>query len=314
MAVGPASDEGFRRASEFTGDTRVGDASQRVTVPMPRSMQDLQSAANRHFYGNSGMYQHGKIPLTQPSHIAGVKHNDVIVVSRDDMPREAPTMSTHNAHYIKYDIEVKPPPAPKPPPEQSARFEGVTSYGADFVRHPMERRKPAKQAQSMWDSGRRADFTGQSTYKTQYPWHEVKRPPPMAKTKESKEPSAAFEGTTMYNSDFVKHPVRPRSTMAPRERNVDAGPFEGVTTYNVDYKKHANARTQKHPGYGATLKTDNTPFEGSTEYAREYLKHQFESRPVVHIEPEMRRYDNRGKRPKSAPTGARPRSRARTPR
>merc|ERR1719210_2478458 len=94
--------------------------------------------------------------------------------------------------------------------------------------------------------------------------------------------------------------------MAPPGRNVTPGNFEGETTYNVDYKKHHAAdRMPRHPGYGATLKPDTGPFEGASEYTRRYLKHELERRPVVHIEPELRRArrSTHSSRPGSAPAG-----------
>lgn len=287
------------------GSTIVGDASQRVTVPLPRSLDDLKSQAQRHFRGNQGLYHHGKHKMAQAAHVAGLRDGDVIVVAKADERREAPAVSTQHDHYIKHPLDVRAPVMPKQVAKSSARFEGSTNYASDFVEHPVERSQPAKPAKSYWEAGRKGDPTGPTTYQMQYPWHDPKKPA-QHKPQEQPRDVGPFEGVTSYGADYVKHPLRPRTNMAPPGRSVTPGNFEGETTYSLDYKKHlANSRVPKHPGYGATLKPESGPFEGSSEYTREYLKHQMERRPVVHIEPEVRKHGRStpSSRPGSAPPG-----------
>lgn len=233
------------------------------------------------------MYHHGKHHMAHPSHIANVQHGDVIVVAvGDDGPREAPPVSTNHAHFVKYDIEARSAPAAPPPPKTMTRFEGKTSYDMDYVKHPLETRQPVR-PQTSWARKPEGPL-GKSTYSVHYPWHDV-QPPAYVPQAAAPKASAPFEGVTSYHTDFIKHPLRPRTPMGPRVRAVTPGPFEGTTTYNVDYQKHPAHRTPRAIAYGPTLKPDTGPFQGTTEYTREYLKHEIEGPLLVHIEPELRR-------------------------
>mmetsp|Transcript_7788 Transcript_7788/g.22173 ORF Transcript_7788/g.22173 Transcript_7788/m.22173 type:complete len:321 (-) Transcript_7788:60-1022(-) len=301
------------------GQQLIGDARQRITVPMPRSLEDLNFAASRHFRGHQGMYHEGRTKLHRPHHVGHIKDGDVIVVARGQMPYQEPAITTHQEHFIKHPLQARAMPPPRQGPAETGRFEGVSNYHTDYVKHPIQPRAPAAPAQSNWRVGRMADPTGRTTYQNEFPWHDIKPAAPYRPTEMSRD-SAPFEGATSYNTDYIKHDIRPRTSNGPQRRELNPGPFEGDTTYNLDFVRHPlNDRVQPNAGYGATLKPDSAPFEGCTEYNREYLQHPFERRPMVHIEPEIRRErrpkmgGNAGEsRPRSAPVGAsRPQSRRR---
>mmetsp|Transcript_89287 Transcript_89287/g.257531 ORF Transcript_89287/g.257531 Transcript_89287/m.257531 type:complete len:328 (-) Transcript_89287:206-1189(-) len=305
------------------GHQLVGDPRQRVTVPMPKSIDDLHFAASRHFRGHQGLYHEGRAKIHRPHHVNYIKEGDVIVVAKGQKPYEAPPLTTHQDHFIKHPLQARAAPPPRQMPTTSAKFEGASNYHTDFVPHPIEPRRPAAPAESGWRAGRMPDPTGRSTYQQEFPWHDMKPAAPYRPTEFHKD-SAPFEGATSYNTDYVKHDVRPRTAVGPQRRDMNPGPFEGDTTYNLDYVRHPlNDRAHPHSGYTATLKPDSAPFEGKTEYNREYLEHPFERRPMVHIEPELRRerkskLDSTGarhgtaeRRPVSAPADSvrRPKSR-----
>jgi len=305
-------------AAEYSRERLVGDQAQRITVPLPRSIQDLRGTAGRHFRGAKGLYHHGRQEMTNQNHLAGLKHGDVIVVAMDEAPREAPPISTQNAHYIQYEMEVRPSAKPRQRVTEHIKFEGESRYTTDFVQHPMEAAKSAKPSGSSWDQGQRGRFTGKSTYNSHYPWHNPERQAPVVPHRQDISNSdAPFDGTTSYNRDFVEHPLQMRTSAAPKAREVNAGPFEGTTTYNMDYKRHPFADRTPRSYHRDAMHHEVAPFEGTTEYAREYMQHQMEARAMVHIEPVYRQRPrsarpdtpnaSAARRPKSAPSHAAPR-------
>lgn len=272
-----------------------GDTSRRVTVPLPRSLPELQYAANRNFARNTGaarMFHHGTSHLHHPHHIGKIKDGDVVIVEAGLMPKpEAPNFTTHQADYVKHPIEVRAPLLPQQQPAEGGKFEGATSYKTDYVKHPLGCRKPMKPPKSGIDNGRANGNTGQSMYTTQYPWHspaprQAVQPPPGVPIS-----SSPFEAVTSYMNDYVKHNARPRSA-APAAKPRSGGenlPFEASTTYNNDFQNFPSARTEPARPMKATLRPDGAPFEGSSEYKREYIELKHEQRPMVHLEPEIRR-------------------------
>jgi len=239
--------------------------------------------------------------MVHPNHMNGVNHNDVIVVALDDLRREAPPISTHNAHYIKYDLEARPPAAPRQKALVPLPFEGESRYATDYIKHPLESRDPVKPHDSAWDHGCPRAFTGKSTYNAHYPWHDPQQAPAVGPKVDITQPSAPFDGTTSYTRDYIRHPLAGKTAPPVQPRQVSSGPFDGTTTYTKDYHKHPVLDKTPRVDHGQGYQPDTGPFQGTTEYTREYLKHAMETRHLVHIEPELRRDGLRQKRPKSAP-------------
>uniref|UniRef100_A0A7S1S496 Uncharacterized protein n=1 Tax=Alexandrium catenella TaxID=2925 RepID=A0A7S1S496_ALECA len=135
--------------------------------------------------------------------------------------------------------------------------------------------------------------TGKSMYAVHYPWHDVEptraaKPSPGVPLND-----APFEARTSYMTDYIKHPVRPRSATTSARPRGEPLPFEATTTYNNDYQNIPTARNPPAKPLRATLAPDGSPFVGSSEYKREYTELKMEHRPMVHLEPEIRREPRR---------------------
>jgi len=284
-----------------------GDTTRRVTVPLPRSLQELQYHAKRHFardVPHARMFHQGEAHIHHDHHVKKLRDGDVVVV--ENIPKgipEAPNLTTHQIDYTPHEMDPRPPPRQARTPEPGLKFDGVTSYNVDYIKHPVGARKPIYPPRSGWVTGRPGGTTGRSMYATHYPWHDAE--PRRALEPPSGMPldGAPFDGVTSYKVDYVKHPIRPRSTpMRPQQRG-DPAPFDATTTYFNDFQKHPSARTAPARPHVATLRPEGGPFDGSTEYGREYVELKMESRPLVHIEPELRRFPTN--RSPSVPPGRR---------
>jgi len=271
----------------------IGDQEQRVTVSLPRTLQELKGHAQKNFSTKRGsskplrMFHHGKVVITHPNHMSNLKDGDVVVLTANPDEQGPPPLSTHQAHYVPHPLQAKKPPADQDGPKDSVPFEGRSSYNVDYIPHPLEARDSAKPPKNVWEPGRTGVKTGKSTYASEYPWHAVKPPD---KTSKHAPPGKAvpFEGLSSYQQDYVKHPTRPRSAAGrPKPQAPTSGPFEGCTTYTTDYKKFQVPQTRPIRNGGSNLHSEPKPFEGSSEYRREYLKHPLNGPEILHLEPEL---------------------------
>uniref|UniRef100_A0A7S4RHK2 Uncharacterized protein n=1 Tax=Alexandrium monilatum TaxID=311494 RepID=A0A7S4RHK2_9DINO len=268
-----------------------GDSSRRVTVPLPRSLPELQYHANRHFSGGKGnarMYHHGHSKVQHAHHMGKIKDGDVIVIEGMRSMPEPPMYTTHRTDYVPHELEVRPPPPPAERPPPGARFDGVTSYNQAYVKHPPGYREPVRPPKSGLASGSHG-VTGKSMYSTQYPWRNVEPQRPVLPSNGMPLGSTQFEGVTSYMNDYVGHPVRARSAAPVSKSRGPSLPFEAKTTYADDYQNTSSARTVTAVPHKATLRPEGAPFEGNTEYKREYVELAQERRPLVHLEPEIGR-------------------------
>lgn len=118
----------------------TGDPKQRVTVPMPSSLHELEKRAVR-LFGNQGklkLYHRGITQITDPEQLAQVGDGDVVVVTLDDRrltQGEVRTLlSTSHAEYVKHPLPAaRPTPLPRPAPIDSVPFEGTSAYKAEFI-------------------------------------------------------------------------------------------------------------------------------------------------------------------------------------
>ncbi|CAJ1384888.1 unnamed protein product [Effrenium voratum] len=272
------------------GQTYIGDREQRVTVPLPRTIQELKGHAHKHFgakHTSSNplrMYHHGKVMIHHPNHMTNVKDEDVVVVTLGEDDQGPPPVSTHQAHFVPHPLQAKKPPAGTDGPRENVPFDGKSSYNVDYIPHPLQGRDSAKPPRDGWEPGKNGR-TGKSTYAAEFPWHTAK-PPEKGNKQAPPGQSVPFEGLSSYQHDYIKHPNRPRSASGrPRPKLPATGPFDGTTTYTTDYKKFQvpHARPQRLDA----RPSDPKPFEGSSEYRREYLKHPLSGPEVLHIEPEL---------------------------
>jgi hypothetical protein len=210
----------------------------------------------------------------------------VVVEKGQRGPSQPPGITTHMADYVPHPLEARAgPKLVKAGP--SAPFRGVSSYANDFVEHPLKPRKPVAPQVNKWPRGGK---TGDTMYKTQYPWHDVDPQPAVQPQPSIPSRNVPFDGNTSYKNDYVKHPIRPRSAAPSKMPRGMPAPFDGATTYNTDFQKYHTPRTGPAKPYPSTLRPDTGPFDGIPEYKREYIKHPLEEKVLVHLEPELTRF------------------------
>merc|ERR1712187_422866 len=93
----------------------------------------------------------------------------------------------------------------------SIPLDGVTSYKAEYVKHPLARRGSLAKPSQSWSPPK--DPTGKSTYEEQFPWrdpHLATRHPQPQKPDGSRRKSEPFTGCTSYMQDYVAPPPKPR--------------------------------------------------------------------------------------------------------
>lgn len=89
-------------------------------------------------------------------------------------------------------------------------------------------------------------------------------------------PEGGFDFNTMYNKDFIPHPISTRELAQVPARRSDADiPFKGETLYNADFKNwKANAPVIAKAQ--STWRTPSIPLDGNTTYKTEYLPRKLE--------------------------------------
>ncbi len=129
-----------------------------------------------------------------------------------------PNRETFKAHHV----------SPRQPPPKvvasdggapAAKFDGTTSYTADFVPHAVAPRSP---------------------------------PPPAPRPSPSE--NARFDGTTSHTADYVPHAVAPRvlPPKAPQTSPGGGARFDGTTSYSATFVPHAVSPRQPPPRVGAS--------------------------------------------------------------
>jgi hypothetical protein len=225
----------------------TGDSQQRVTVPLPRSFQELQNKAVR-LFGNGGelkMYHHGLLPIQDPSQLSKIQDGDVVVVTLGDRRLTSKEfarllLTTNQRDDVEHPLSTPKAPVVKPKPKLPAvplPFDGVTSYQSNYVKHPLDKYKPEAAAKpaSTWTPQKSS--TGKSTYEEQYPWRDAPVSeirallPSREATRRKSEP---FTGCTCYMQDYVKPPMEPKkpetaSPARPRQRAASL-PFQGTSS------------------------------------------------------------------------------------
>jgi hypothetical protein len=269
-------------SGEFTSGT-----NQRVTVPMPRSLMDLQDRA-MHLFGNNGelkLFHHGK-PIKDPQQLAGVHNGDTVVVTWDDRrltPAEfSQLLTTQQADYVQHPLPPKAPTSKALPVVTPRPFEGRSSYQEEYTKLPVCKRGLIGKPADSWKPTESA--TGNTSYAEEFPWHDaVPARRQRALSMDTSRESHPFIAQTSYMQEFVKPPPGQKTTATrPRPRTPQALPFEGVSTYEAEYVEHPNVETirQVRP---LPVKHEALPFEGTSEYRNEFLKKEVEQ-AVIHLE------------------------------
>jgi hypothetical protein len=285
------------RKSSVSSSNISGDSRQRITVPMPRSLHELQGRATQ-LFGHNGelkMYHHGSVAIEDPSQLNKIQNGDVVVVTWNNRrltKREFAELleTTNQRDFVKHPLPKKEIRASSQVPQMpSIPLDGVTSYKSEYVRHPLAKREACAKPSQSWSPPK--EPTGKSTYEDQFPWRDpqlaVRQPQPQ-KVDGSRRKSEPFTGCTSYMQDYVVHPPKPRierSTPArPRPRSASHIQFQGTSTYESEYtRKPILARTPQKP---TALRLETLPFEGSSDYQSSYVNHRVE-RPMIHLEQEL---------------------------
>lgn len=258
----------------------------RITVPMPRSLDELRGHAQRRFRNGRGLYHHGRRQVSHPNHMAGVKHDDVVVVAigRDEEHGPPPT-TTNRSHYVRHEPEPRPASPPDPHPGEPGKWYGESRYGTDFAPRAYTKPAPSLKPPDGLRVGRGP--TGKTSYRAQYPWHDAAKPDRRTNYELHTRP-APFDGASSYQTDFnATHPQpRPRSLATPRERPIGGGDFYGNSTYGAHFRHPDGARAASPLGTQPSLALGHAPFDGNSEYTHRYVKHPHEAREVLHIEPQ----------------------------
>jgi len=292
-----------------------GDRSQRVTVALPQSLNDLESSAKNAFgagVNRSKMYHRGETVLDQRAY-QNVQDGDVVIV-RKGTPTVASTyprdmLTTHASAYVAHPMEQRrapSTPAPTRPGMKAPKFQGTSCYAEAYIGHPMDtKEKERPPIPSAWEPNN-IPMSSRSTYAENFPWHASQpkspgngKPAPKTPRGNSQVP---FNGQSSYKIDYIKHASeRPKSadgTRRDRQRQDRPGvPFSGSTTYNGDYKKHPQDRTPKPESNTGPFRRDqpmNSPkFQGNSEYQNEYIKKERQRMAMIHLEPETSRRGSR---------------------
>lgn len=304
----------------------IGDLAQRVTVPLPQSLQDLESTAKKSF-GNGARFKMYHCPgqdrsrkpdlVETQAQFQNICHDDLVVLRRESAesgttyPRDMTT--THMSAYVKHPIEQRmPPEAPQQqrPDMKQPTFQGRSCYTGDYVEHPVEQRVQKGSPAGAWEPNN-VPMNSRSTYAENFPWHPSQPKPPSGRPRDGARNDGAapppFNGASSYTLDYVKHPhQRPKSATGPRRKGEQdpgaAMPFSGTTTYTTDYKKHPNSPTKRSPG-GSPWKQESGPspaFQGTSEYQMEYIKKERARQALVHLEPHAKDKGRSGRSGSSA--------------
>jgi len=277
-----------------------------VTVPMPRSLPELQHAAAQNF-GHSGclrLFLHGKTLLYHPAQMNQILDQDIIIVRKTDIHRPVTTpgtpraISTHQADFTKPAYR-RPTTAAGADNEscltersRGVPMEGMSRYAMDYVKHPYAAPTPFKppNAFEMHD-----EPTGTTTYSREFPWREAAVQKACTNDRALRESSLSAEtmgkpldGTSSYRIDYPRRPYeRPEElAMDPlglRKSSVgppEGTPFAAVSTYNCDFKKLGIGK-QKSCRPKNTNTYMNEPFQGTSEYRREYLERSINDRSMM---------------------------------
>jgi len=265
-----------------------------VTVPMPRSLPELQHMAAQNF-GHSGclrLYHQGTTLLYHPAQLNQIQDGDIIIVRKSDChrPPTAPgtprALSTHQADFHKHPVERPATTAGKDyesaltERSKGASLDGMSRYATDYVRHPIQPVIPYKPPSALELHN---EPLGTTTYAREFPWRETSKRRALVDDRDLRASSLSkasqqerFKGNSSYSIDYPRRDyVEPgKLAMAPKalyESSVKPPPtpFVDATTYSSDFQKLGPGRQRSAKPKGDAMRM-NEPFVGTSEYRREY--------------------------------------------
>jgi len=281
-----------------------GDRNQRVTVPLPPSLNELESTAKNAFGPGYRfkMYHRGETVLENQQQFRNVGDQDLVIIRKETPDTGGdPTMrnmrTTHQTAFVKHPLEPRRPPQTPParPDVKAPAFQGRSCYAGDYVEHPMDSPGRTPRTVAAWEPNS-IPMNSRSTYTENFPWHALQPKTPSLRPERGASHTVSappFHGQTSYKIDYVKHDAkkRPSSAAGPRKKDMREDPnanvpFNGTTTYTTDYKKHLMDKQQKRAGPWKQEPGPSPPFQGNSEYKNQYIKKEKPRGPLVHLEPE----------------------------
>jgi len=272
-------------------DKLVSDPRTRRTIPLPRTLPELQHHAHTHF-GHKGrlrMYHRAK-EVVHPSMISNIAHDDVVKVRADRRKLQEASvdipLTTHQAHYVRHPLE--PPVQPAGTDDESSltddmrgkKLGGPSCYKRDYVPHPPH--GPEEPADvgifktHVKNHGGNPDY--RTSYAMHYPWKDVQEAPPPCGTDDASVLTDAMMGkpldaSTIYQEHYV--PKRPATHPSfPLGRSVltewlTKEPFHGQSTYDRHYVKKPLTGRQPSARPPRDMPGER-PFQAGSEYRRNY--------------------------------------------
>lgn len=296
----------------------VENMSPRKSIPLPRSLPELQHAAGLTFRhdGRVRLYHKDRArDVTRPSHIDDMQDGHTVSVRACGAPwgtSHVAWASVHHSDFVDHgQIE---PPAPLGSDDLSVLtdvsrgmpLDGDSCYRSDYVQHASARQKQINPNKAPYPFSthfldQSAAPVKKSVYRDQFGWHDGKDAATALFSDNSSSLTKAtagkrLEGTTSYNRDFPGrtgepgHQVRGlaeamrHSCLTERTRNAN---FKGESTYTSHYIKHDDSGRQPscRP---ERRREEHQAFEGNSEHRRAYRPEAGagEHRPILWLEDE----------------------------
>lgn len=271
-----------------------GKLDRMVSVPMPKSLPELQHAAAQNF-GHSGclrLYHHGHTLLYHPAQMTKVQDQDIIVIRKSEIHKQAAaagtprSLSTHQADFTKHTYK-RPKPLAHLDHESTLTngtkgvpFDSMSRYASDYVQHPYAKPEPYQPPNAI---ELHTESLGKTTYSQEFTWRHNARARACRDDKALRESSLSeaskghpLKGDSSYRLDYPPRPyVHPNElAMSPQAlRQSSVGPavsvFDSTSTYNADFQRLGPGKQRSCKPKG-DFRTMNEPFEGTSEYRREY--------------------------------------------
>lgn len=277
------------------------------TVPLPRSLTELQQAAALQFKhsGCVRVYKDGR-EVHQSSAVRALIDGDSLTVRLTDprsFPRRStPVRTTHQADFVQFaaaaetakptlsdDMSVITEDAMGKP------FEGSSSYAQDFRRaSAYERQKPSLKAMEDHFPSTGGLPVETSTYAEQFSWMPYSKQPPAGSDENSVLTAASkghkFTAKSNYTENFV-----PRRQAFARKVEVNDNdstltnqilnqPFCSRSSYQQHFVHHSLAdgggkQPSARPVRGVAT---SLPFGGNSEYRNQFIQNS-ERTPRLHL-------------------------------
>mmetsp|Transcript_1 Transcript_1/g.4 ORF Transcript_1/g.4 Transcript_1/m.4 type:complete len:337 (+) Transcript_1:41-1051(+) len=257
----------------------VGDRSQRVAVPLPRSIRELSNAAE-HYFGHAGslkMYHHGQTLINKPQQLQAVKGNDVVVITWEDRPlksEEVVEMVTAYQEHYRQQAAAQGAAATRPDVTKPRGGPALTTYASHYPVHEAPAQAPVRKRGVGMGSGS-----------------------PLAQSTMNSPPEEPL--TTTYGQHFIRHPPTSRSVIDPARESTTplTSPSPATTAAAVEQTEESTYRTQ-YPWHPATARQQvqrrwepgtaqkSEPWEARTTYGEHFVGHAKQEPPLKREMPE----------------------------